>query len=59
MKKKPSAITIGIELGDCKHAVCVLAAKGEVFKQESIANNRGSLTALSRRYPGAVRGNRR
>ncbi|MDP3849099.1 MAG: hypothetical protein Q8Q59_01245 [Luteolibacter sp.] len=31
MKKKTSAITIGIDLGDRKHAVCVLAAKGEVL----------------------------
>jgi len=57
MKQKTSssfAITIGIDLGDGKHAVCVLDAKGEILKQESIANNRGSLTALSRRYPGAL-----
>lgn len=51
---KSSAITIGIDLGDRKHAVCVLDAKGEVLKQESIANTRGSLTVLSRRYPGAL-----
>jgi transposase len=54
MKTKSSAITIGIDLGDRKHAVCVLDAKGEIIKQESIANNRGSLTALSRRHPGAL-----
>jgi len=57
MKKKTSsssAITIGIDLGDRKHAVCVLVAKGEILKQETIANNRGSLAALSRRYPGAL-----
>ena len=49
--KKPdsSSITIGIDLGDRKHAVCVLDAKGEVLKQESITNTRPSLTALSRR----------
>jgi transposase len=54
--KKPnsSSITIGIDLGDRKHAVCVLDAKGEVLKQESITNTRPSLTALSRRYPGAL-----
>jgi transposase len=54
--KKPnsSSITIGIDLGDRKHAVCVLDAKGEVLKQESITNTRPSLTALSRRYPRAL-----
>jgi len=54
MKTKSSAITIGIDLGDRKHAVCVLNAKGEILKQETITNSRGSLVALSRRYPGAL-----
>ena len=54
MKTKLPAYTIGIDLGDRKHAVCVLDAKGEIHKQETITNNRGSLTALSRRYPGAL-----
>ena len=54
MKTKKSAITIGIDLGNRKHAVCVLDAKGEVLKQESITNTRASLTALSRRYPDAL-----
>ena len=54
MKNKSSTFTIGIDLGDRKHAVCVLDAKGEVVKQESISNNRPSLAALSRRYPGAL-----
>jgi transposase len=58
--KKPNSssakptITIGLDLGDRKHAVCVLDSKGDILKEESITNNRGSLTALSRRYSGAV-----
>jgi len=54
MKNQTSAITIGIDLGDRKHAVCVLDAKGEILKQETITNSRGSLTALRRRQPGAL-----
>lgn len=54
MKNKSSAIIIGIDLGDRKHAVCVLDAKGEILKQETITNSRGRLTALSRRHPGAL-----
>jgi transposase len=56
MKTKPnsSSITIGIDLGDRKHALCVLDAKGDILKQESITNSRPSLIALSRRYPGAL-----
>ena len=49
-----SAVTIGIDLGECKHAVCVLDSRGEILKQKSITNTRGSLTALSRRYSGAL-----
>ena len=54
MKTNKSAITIGLDLGDRKHAVCVLDAKGEVLKQESITNTHTSLKALSRRHPGAL-----
>lgn len=56
MKTKPnsSSITIGIDLGDRKHALCVLDAKGDILKQESITNSRPSLIALSGRYPGAL-----
>jgi transposase len=54
MKTKSSAITIGLDLGDRKHAVCVLDAKGNVLKQESITNTPASLTALSRRHPGGL-----
>jgi transposase len=54
MKTKKSTITIGIDLGDRKHAVCVLDAKGGIIKQETITNTHASLTALSRRHPGAL-----
>ena len=36
MKNQSSAITIGLDLGDRKHAVCVLDAKGEILKQETL-----------------------
>ena len=49
-----SAITIGIDLGDRKHAVCVLDAKGKVLVQETVANTRPALTALSRRHRRAL-----
>jgi transposase len=54
MKKTSSTITIGIDLGDRRHAVCVLDAKGGILKQETIPNSRGNLAALSRCYPGAL-----
>jgi transposase len=49
----PSSLTIGIDLGDRRHSVCVLDAEGTVVRQESIVNSRTSLRALSRRHPGA------
>jgi len=54
MKPKTSTRTIGLDLGDRKHAVCVLGANGTIFKEETIANTRSSLAALSRRHPGAL-----
>jgi transposase len=54
MKSKSSSKTIGLDLGDRKHAVCALDAKGSILKEESITNTRGSLAALSRRHPGAL-----
>lgn len=54
MKSKSSTYTIGLDLGDRKHAVCVLNSRGEFLKQESITNTGASLTALSRRHPGAL-----
>ena len=54
MKNTSSTRTIGLDLGDRKHAVCVLDAKGELLKQEAITNTRPSLLALSKRHPGAL-----
>ncbi|RYY60143.1 MAG: IS110 family transposase [Chitinophagaceae bacterium] len=54
MKNETSTQTVGIDLGDRKHSVCVLDADGLILKQESITNTRGSLTALSRRHSDAL-----
>ena len=54
MKNTSSTRTVGLDLGDRKHAVCVLDAKGEILKEESITNTRANLTALSRRHPKAL-----
>lgn len=54
MKTKTSTRTIGIDLGDRKHAVCVLDAKGEIITEQSITNTRESLAQFSARHPGAL-----
>lgn len=45
--------TIGLDLGDKRHAVCVLNSKGEIIEERSICNSRESLSKLIGRYPQA------
>ena len=49
-------ITIGIDLGDRRHAVCVLSAAGEILAEEAITNTRECLTAFAARHPGLQKG---
>ncbi len=51
--KKQSNHTIGIDLGDRKHQVCVLDRDGEVVEDLAIGSDRDALRTLARRYPGA------
>ena len=52
--KKSSNQTIGIDLGDRKHAICVLDDAGSVIEERSITNHRESLRRLSKKYPKAL-----
>lgn len=45
---------IGIDLGDKKHAICVLNAAGEIVEEQTITNTRESLTRLAKRCPKAL-----
>lgn len=53
MKNIIPSITIGLDLGDKKHAICVLNAEGEIIDERMITNHRESLRRLSLKYPGA------
>lgn len=53
MKTKIPSITIGLDLGDKKHAICVLNKAGEIIDERSITNHRESLRRLSQKYPKA------
>ena len=53
MKTLIPQTTIGIDLGDMKHAVCVLDHDGEILKQRTIVNTKEALQRVSRNYPGA------
>lgn len=49
-----SSMTIGLDLGDKKHAYCVLEAYGKVLKKESITNDRAALKQLTSEWPEAL-----
>ena len=51
MKTKIPCITIGLDLGDKKHAIYVLNKAGEIVEERSITNHRESLRRLSQKYP--------
>ncbi len=53
MTTKIPLITIGLDLGDKKHALCVLNQDGEIIDERTITNHRESLRRLSQKYPGA------
>ena len=44
---------IGLDLGDARHAVCVLDIKGDIIEENSIGNTRNSLNRLAQQFPGA------
>ena len=51
--KKKSNCTVGIDLGDRTHQVCVLDREGEVVERKGIGSDRDALRTLARRYAGA------
>lgn len=54
MKTTTDQLTIGIDLGDRRHHVCVLSASGEIIAEEVLPNTRECLCAYAARYPGAT-----
>ena len=47
-------ITIGMDLGDRRHAVCVLNKAGNVVEERSVLNDRENLGEWICRYKGAT-----
>ncbi len=54
MTKTQTQLTIGIDLGDRRHAVCVIDKNGQILLEETLANTRACLEQLSQRYPAAT-----
>jgi len=53
MKTKIPSITIGLDLGDKKHALCVLNQDGDIVDERMMTNHRESLRRLSQKYPSS------
>ncbi len=54
MKTNSSTKTLGIDLGDKKHSVCVLGADGKILDESTVANTREAMTRLSKKHPGSL-----
>ena len=54
MKTKSSTVVVGLDLGDRRHAVCVIGEDGEILRERTIANSRSALEKLSEAWPGAL-----
>ena len=52
--KNQPGLTIGIDLGDRRHTVCVLTAAGKIVAEEVITNTREVLAAFSQRFAAAT-----
>ena len=52
---KESPHVIGIDLGNAKHAICVMEqTTGNIVEERYITNHRESLRRLSKKYPFAL-----
>ncbi|MEM9283796.1 MAG: transposase [Verrucomicrobiota bacterium] len=52
-KRAKDSWTIGLDMGDMKHAVCVLDGAGTIVDERRITSHRESLRRLAKKYPGA------
>ena len=50
----PHTLTIGLDLGDRRHTVCVLDEAGDIVAEEVITNTRECLEIFAARFPGAT-----
>lgn len=50
----PSRFTLGLDLGDRRHHVCVLDAAGQIVREGALPNTRPALAKLLADYPHAT-----
>ncbi|HHD64616.1 MAG TPA: IS110 family transposase, partial [Desulfobulbaceae bacterium] len=49
-----NTVTIGMDLGDKNHALCILDKSGKVVKQTTITNTSDDLKKFFAKYKGAT-----
>ena len=54
MKKTTTQHTLGIDLGDRKHAICIIDQEGEIIQECMISNTREDLARLAKSYPDSL-----
>jgi len=50
----PSGFTLGLDLGDRSHHVCVMDATGQIVREGALSNTRPALAKLLAEYPRAT-----
>ncbi len=50
----PGGFTLGLELGDRSHHVCVLDAAGQIIREDALPNTRPALAKLLAEFPRAT-----
>jgi hypothetical protein len=50
----PGGFTLGLDLGDRRHYVCVLEATGQLLHELPLRNDRVALAGLLTQYPAAT-----
>ena len=46
--------TLGLDLGNATHALCVLNSTGDIVEENTIANEKEALSCLSTHYPSST-----
>ncbi len=50
----PGGFTLGLDLGDRSHHVCVLDAAGQIVREDALPNTRPALAKLLAEFPRAT-----
>ena len=54
MNPDTSTYTIGLDMGDRRHLVCILNRAGDIVAEQSVSNTAEALVVFSQQYPRAT-----